>query len=98
VLEFRPLSPTNWLCVQVPGNKAAIEQHYNAASDRYISHDGVVHALAKAAGVEANIVHYDTKAVSLAKVQPFTCHPSLVFVWLYALLQQACPDVTLTLY
>ncbi len=50
------------------GNKAAIGQHYNAASDRYISHDGVVHALAKAAGVEANIVHYDTKAVSLAKV------------------------------
>jgi len=98
VLEFRPLSPTNRLCVQVPGNKAAIGQHYNAASDRYISHNGVVHALAKAAGVEANIVHYDTKAVSLAKVQPFTCHPSLVLVWLYALLQQACPDVTLTVY
>ena len=55
----------------MPGNKAAIGQHYNAASDRYISHDGVVHALAKAAGVEANIVHYDTKAVSLAKV--FIC-------------------------
>ena len=52
----------------MPGNKAAIGQHYNAASDRYISHDGVVHALAKAAGVEAKIVHYDTKAVSLAKV------------------------------
>ena len=53
---------------QVPGIKAAIGQHYNSASDRYISHDGVVYALAKAAGVEANIVHYDTKAVSLAKV------------------------------
>ena len=52
----------------MPGNKAAIGQHYNAASDRYISHDGVVHALAEAAGVKANIVHYDTKAVSLAKV------------------------------
>ena len=56
----------------MPGNKAAIGQHYNAASDRYISHDGVVHALAKAAGVEANIVHYDTKAVSLAKVTPLS--------------------------
>ncbi|CAK0742954.1 hypothetical protein CVIRNUC_001432 [Coccomyxa viridis] len=55
------------LMAKVPGNKAAIGQHYNAASDRYISHDGVVHALAEVAGVEANIVHYDTKAVSLAK-------------------------------
>ena len=54
----------------MPGNKAAIGQHYNVASDRYISHDGVVQVLAKAAGVEANIVHYDTKAVSLAKVCP----------------------------
>ena len=61
----------------MPGNKAAIGQHYNAASDRYISHDGVVHALAKAAGVEANIVHYDTKAVSLAKV-PIHCTLSLL--------------------
>lgn len=61
----------------MPGNKAAIGQQYNAASDRYISHDGVVHALAKAAGVEANIVHYDPKAVSLAKVPPdnLPCHP-----------------------
>ena len=66
----------------MPGNKAAIGQHYNAASDRYISHDGVVHALAEAAGVEANIVHYDTKAVSLAKVP----HP------LYYL-SLACPHV-----
>ena len=52
----------------MPGNKAAIGQQYNVASDRYLSHDGVVHAMAKAAGVEANIVHYDPKAVSLAKV------------------------------
>ena len=58
------------MCGQVPGNKAAIGQQYNVASDRYISHDGVVQALAKAAGVEANIVHYDTKEVSLAKVHP----------------------------
>ncbi len=64
----RAVSLTERVCDQVPGNKAAIGQHYNVASDRYISHDGVVQALAKAAGVEANIVHYDTKAVSLAKV------------------------------
>ncbi len=62
------MSLTGPVCAQVPGNKAAIGQHYNVASDRYISHDGVVQALAKAAGVEANIVHYDTTAISLAKV------------------------------
>ena len=78
-----------WLCGQVPGNKGAIGQHYNVASDRYISHDGVVHALAKAAGVEANIVHYDTKAVSLAKVP--SLHSGLPLC-LQAWLQQDKPD------
>jgi UDP-glucose 4-epimerase len=53
----------------VPGNKAAIGQHYNAASDRYVTFEGIVKALAEAAGVEANIVYYDPKAVKLEKGQ-----------------------------
>jgi hypothetical protein len=53
----------------VPGNAAAIGQHYNAATDRYITFDGIVKALAEAAGVEAKIVYYDPKAVKLEKGQ-----------------------------
>ena len=86
------VSLTGWLCGQVPGNKAAIGQQYNAASDRYISHDGVVRALAEAAGVEANIVYYDTKAVSLAKVPSSQSGPPS---WLQALLQRKQPDLNL---
>lgn len=41
------------------------------ASDRYITFDGLVKALADAAGVEANIVHYDPKAVKLQKGEGF---------------------------
>lgn len=59
------------LLAKVPGNAAAIGQHYNVASDRYITFDGLVKALADAAGVEANIVHYDPKAVALKKGQGF---------------------------
>jgi len=57
--------------LQVPGNAAAVGQQYNVASDRYISFDGLVKALAEAAGVEANIVHYDPKAVALQKGEGF---------------------------
>ena len=75
----------------MPGNKAAIGQHYNAASDRYISHDGVVHALAEVAGVEANIVHYDTKAVSLAKVSLSCLSSCWCKLPLAAMLAEGCP-------
>lgn len=51
----------------MPGNAAAVGQHYNAASDRYVTFDGIVKAFAEAAGVEAKIVHYDPKAVKLEK-------------------------------
>jgi nucleoside-diphosphate-sugar epimerase len=43
----------------VPGNPAAVGQHLNLCSDRTVSHTGAIAALAKAAGVEANVVLYD---------------------------------------
>lgn len=58
-----------WL--QVPGNKAAIGQHYNICSDRCISFDGIVKAAASAAGQEANIVHYNPKKADLKKGEGF---------------------------
>ena len=59
------------MLLQVPGNKAAIGQHYNICSDRCISFDGIVKAAASAAGQEANIVHYDVKKAELKKGEGF---------------------------
>ncbi|BDA41646.1 Chloroplast stem-loop binding protein of 41 kDa a, chloroplastic [Coccomyxa sp. Obi] len=59
------------LLAKVPGNAAAIRQQFNVSSDRYITLDGLIKALAEAAGVEANIVHYDPKAVKLGKGEGF---------------------------
>ena len=47
----------------VPGNPAAVGEHLNLCSDRTISHTGVISALAKAAGVEAQVVLYDPAAL-----------------------------------
>ncbi len=58
-------------CLQVPGNKAAIKQHFNVCSDRCISFDGIVQTVAKAAGKDANIVHYDDGKTGLKKGQGF---------------------------
>ncbi|KAG7672381.1 hypothetical protein Ndes2526B_g09108 [Nannochloris sp. 'desiccata'] len=55
----------------VPGNKAAIGQHFNLCSDRCISFEGIVNTIAKAAGKEAKIVRYDPSSVELAKGQGF---------------------------
>ena len=48
----------------VPGNQAAIGEHFNMTSDRYVTLDGVAKAIAKAAGKEAKIVHYDPKSAA----------------------------------
>ena len=41
------------LLATVPGNAAAVGQHFNSCSDRAVSHVGVVRALAAAAGKDA---------------------------------------------
>ena len=65
--------------MQVPGNKAAIGQHYNVCSDRCISFDGIVRAAASAAGQEADIVHYDVKKAELKKGEGFPFRTSHFF-------------------
>lgn len=67
------------LVLKVPGNKAAIGQHYNICSDRCISFDGIVRAAASAAGQEANIVHYDVKKAELKKGEGFPFRTSHFF-------------------
>lgn len=59
------------MMARVPGNPAAIKQHFNLCSDRCISFDGIARAVAKAAGKEAKIVHYNPKSVELAKGEGF---------------------------
>lgn len=55
----------------VVGNEGAKRQHLNICSDRAITLVGIVSALAKAAGVEAEVVLYDPKAVQLEKGEGF---------------------------
>lgn len=55
----------------VPGNRDAVGQHFNLCSDRCITFDGIVKAVAAAAGKEAKIVHYDPKALKLGKGEGF---------------------------
>lgn len=55
----------------VPGNSKAIGQSYNVCSDRTYTFDGVCRILAKAAGKEAKIVHYNPKDFSLKKGEGF---------------------------
>lgn len=61
---------------QVPGNKAAVGQYYNAAADRYVTFDGIVKALAKEVGKEPKIMLYDEGKVSLAKGEGVPFAPS----------------------
>ena len=63
----------------VPGNHKAIGQSYNVCSDRTYTFDGVCRILAKAAGKEAKIVHYNPKDFSLKKGEgfPFRCVESI---------------------
>ena len=59
------------MMAMVPGNKAAIGQHFNLCSDRCITFEGIVNTIAKAAGKEAKIVKYDPSSVKLEKGQGF---------------------------
>ena len=59
------------MLAKVPGNKAAIGQHFNVCSDRCITLDGIAKQIAAAAGKEAKIVHYDPSAIKLEKGQGF---------------------------
>ena len=55
----------------MPGNKAAVGQHYNVCSDRSITFDGIARAVGAAAGKRAEIVHYDPADVGLKKGEGF---------------------------
>lgn len=59
------------MMARVPGNQAAIGQHFNLCVDRCITFEGIVKAIAANAGKEAKIVHYDPKKVELAKGEGF---------------------------
>lgn len=56
---------------QVPGKEEAKRQQYNVCSDRAISFNGIVKALAQAAGKTPEIVYYDTDKVGLKKGEGF---------------------------
>lgn len=51
----------------VPGNKAAIGQHYNVCSDRAVTFQGIVKAVGKALGKEPKIVLYSPEEVGTGK-------------------------------
>lgn len=59
------------MLAKVPGNTAAIGQHFNVCSDRCVSLDGIAKNIAAAAGKEAKIVHYDPSRIKLAKGEGF---------------------------
>lgn len=59
------------MMAKVPGNPAAVGQHFNLCSDRCITFEGIIKAIANAAGKEAKIVRYDPSAVKLAKGEGF---------------------------
>ncbi|CAD7703195.1 unnamed protein product [Ostreobium quekettii] len=55
----------------VPGNANAVGQEYNVCSDRCITFEGIVGAVAEALGKEAKVVTYDPKALGLKKGEGF---------------------------
>lgn len=57
--------------MQVPGNSAAVKQHFNVVSERYITFDGIVKAVASALGKEPKIVHYNPDEIGLKKGEGF---------------------------
>ncbi|GAB4816081.1 hypothetical protein N2152v2_003127 [Parachlorella kessleri] len=59
------------MMARVAGNEAAVGHHFNACSDRCITFDGIVKAVAAAAGKEAKIVHYDPSGLGLKKGEGF---------------------------
>lgn len=60
------------MIARVPGNPAAVGQHFNLCSDRCITFDGICKAIAAAAGKpEAKMVHYDPAKMGLGKGEGF---------------------------
>jgi nucleoside-diphosphate-sugar epimerase len=59
------------LLAAIPGRAAAVGEHFNACSDRPLAFDGIVQAVADAAGREARIVHYAPAELKLAKGEGF---------------------------
>ena len=55
----------------MPGNSKAVGQHFNVVSERYITFDGIVKAVASALGKEAKIVHYNPEKIGLKKGEGF---------------------------
>lgn len=51
----------------VPGNKAAVKQHYNVCSDRAITFQGIVKAVGKSLGKEPKVVLYSPEEVGTGK-------------------------------
>eukprot|EP00879_Flechtneria_rotunda_P022838 GHRR01024133.1.p2 GENE.GHRR01024133.1~~GHRR01024133.1.p2 ORF type:complete len:109 (-),score=28.02 GHRR01024133.1:1483-1809(-) len=51
----------------VPGNHAAIGQHYNVCSDRAVTFQGIVKAIGKALSKEPRIVLYNPEEVGSGK-------------------------------
>lgn len=55
----------------VPGNEKVVKQEYNICSDRCITFEGIVEAIAKALGKEAKLVKYDPTVLGLKKGEGF---------------------------
>ncbi|GBF92611.1 chloroplast stem-loop binding protein of 41 kDa, chloroplastic [Raphidocelis subcapitata] len=51
----------------VPGNKAAVGQHYNVCSDRAVTFQGIVKAVGKALGKEPKVVLYSPEEIGTGK-------------------------------
>ena len=71
ILESFPQTSKSKPGMQVPGNSAAVKQHFNVVSERYITFDGIVKAVASALGKEAKIVHYNPDEIGLKKGEGF---------------------------
>lgn len=69
IAHVRDLSSMLALAVENPD--AANGTIFNSVSDRSVTFDGLVRLCAKAAGVEANIVHYDPKDVGVDAKKAF---------------------------
>ncbi len=59
----------------VPGNQAAVKQHFNVCSDRAVTFVGICKAIGKALGKEPRIVLYSPEEVSTGPaVAVLSCH------------------------
>ncbi|KAL6769739.1 CSP41A [Auxenochlorella protothecoides x Auxenochlorella symbiontica] len=63
----------------VPGKPAALGQHFNVCSDRAVTHAGIVHILAEAAGREARLAPFDAEETGKLKATGFPFRPGHFF-------------------